>query len=58
MKMIAVVHMEFISERPGFDNVDAVTNNRMIIMTGEFTGPMMIHGFYIGQTFSSRFFEI
>lgn len=37
-------HMEFISERPGFDNVDAVTNNRMIIMAGEFAGPMMIHG--------------
>ncbi len=37
-------HMDFIRERPGFDNMDAVNNNRMMIMSGEFAGPMMIHG--------------
>ena len=37
-------HMDFIRDRPGFDNMDAVNNNRMIIMSGEFAGPMMIHG--------------
>tara|TARA_B100000686_G_scaffold354910_1_gene468133 strand:+ start:599 stop:1696 length:1098 start_codon:yes stop_codon:yes gene_type:complete len=37
-------HMDFISDRPGFDNIDAIINNRMIIMSGEFAGPMMIHG--------------
>ena len=39
-----ITHMDFIRERPGFDNVDAIINNRMIIMSGEFAGPMMIHG--------------
>ena len=38
------IHMEFIADRPGFDKMDAVSNNRMIIMSGEFAGPMMIHG--------------
>ena len=37
-------HMDFIRDRPGFDNFDAVQYNRMIIMSGEFAGPMMIHG--------------
>ena len=37
-------HMDFIRDRPGFDNMDAVQDNRMIIMSGEFAGPMMIHG--------------
>ena len=37
-------HMQFIADRPGFDKMDAVSNNRMIIMSGEFAGPMMIHG--------------
>ena len=37
-------HMNFIRDRDGFDNMDAVNNNRMIIMSGEFAGPMMIHG--------------
>jgi hypothetical protein len=37
-------HMDFIADRPGFDKMDAVINDRMIIMSGEFAGPMMIHG--------------
>ena len=37
-------HMDFIRDRAGFDNMDAVNNNRMIVMSGEFAGPMMIHG--------------
>ena len=37
-------HMEFISERPGFDNMQAVSDGRMIILSGEFAGPMMIYG--------------
>tara|TARA_B100001113_G_scaffold15838_1_gene11966 strand:- start:946 stop:2043 length:1098 start_codon:yes stop_codon:yes gene_type:complete len=37
-------HMDFIADRPGFDEIDAIINNRMIIMSGEFAGPMMIHG--------------
>tara|TARA_B100000945_G_scaffold319473_1_gene326767 strand:+ start:2365 stop:3456 length:1092 start_codon:yes stop_codon:yes gene_type:complete len=37
-------HLDFISERPGFDNMTAIQENRMFIMSGEFAGPMMIHG--------------
>ena len=37
-------HMSFIETRPGFDSLNAVIDNRMIIMSGEFAGPMMIHG--------------
>ena len=37
-------HFDFIKERPGFDNLNAVSNDRMAIMSGEFAGPMMIHG--------------
>ena len=37
-------HMDFIKGRPGFDNVNAVIDERMVIMSGEFAGPMMIHG--------------
>ena len=37
-------HMDFIADRPGFDKLDAVIENRMLIMSGEFAGPMMIHG--------------
>tara|TARA_B110000014_G_C20100330_1_gene577469 strand:- start:18 stop:1115 length:1098 start_codon:yes stop_codon:yes gene_type:complete len=37
-------HMDFIRDRPGFDNMKAIQDNRMIIMSGEFAGPMMIHG--------------
>ena len=37
-------HMGFIADRPGFDGIAAVVNNNMAIMSGEFAGPMMIHG--------------
>ncbi|MAK77822.1 MAG: hypothetical protein CL992_00870 [Euryarchaeota archaeon] len=37
-------HMQFIETRPGFDNLQAIRDGRMIIMSGEFAGPMMIHG--------------
>ena len=37
-------HMDFIADRPGFDSVTAVQDDRMMIMSGEFAGPMMIHG--------------
>jgi iron complex transport system substrate-binding protein len=37
-------HMDFIADRPGFDEVEAVQTDRMLIMSGEFAGPMMIHG--------------
>ncbi|MBK29886.1 MAG: hypothetical protein CMB49_04145 [Euryarchaeota archaeon] len=37
-------HMEFIADRAGFENVQAIQNDMMIIMAGEFAGPMMIHG--------------
>ena len=37
-------HMNLIADRDGFDSVSAITDNRMIIMSGEFAGPMMIHG--------------
>ena len=37
-------HMEFIADRPGFDGMAAVVDGNMAIMSGEFAGPMMIHG--------------
>jgi iron complex transport system substrate-binding protein len=37
-------HMQFIADRPGFDSIQAIQDNRMAIMSGEFAGPMMIHG--------------
>jgi|TARA_B100001094_G_scaffold151593_1_gene146762 iron complex transport system substrate-binding protein len=37
-------HMDFIKTRPGFEELSAIVNDRMIIMSGEFAGPMMIHG--------------
>ncbi len=37
-------HMDFIRDRPDFDSLNAIQDNRMIIMSGEFAGPMMIHG--------------
>tara|TARA_B100001094_G_scaffold229975_1_gene224581 strand:- start:3190 stop:4287 length:1098 start_codon:yes stop_codon:yes gene_type:complete len=37
-------HMENIENRPGFDNLNAIKDDRMFILSGEFAGPMMIHG--------------
>ena len=36
--------MQFIADRPGFDSITAIQDDRMMIMSGEFAGPMMIHG--------------
>jgi iron complex transport system substrate-binding protein len=37
-------HFDLIRERDGFKHMNAVKNNTMIIMSGDFAGPMMIHG--------------
>ena len=37
-------HFDFIESRPGFDKMAAVEDDRMVIMSSEFAGPMMIHG--------------
>mgnify|MGYP003323562837 CR=1 FL=1 len=37
-------HMEFIADRPGFDEMQAVMDDRLLILSGEFAGPMMIFG--------------
>ena len=51
-------HMDFIADRPGFDKLNAVTNDRMIIMSGEFAGPMMIHGLpTLAKLFHPELFE-
>ena len=51
-------HMDFIEDRPGFDKIDAVINDRMIIMSGEFAGPMMIHGLpTLAKLFHPELFE-
>ncbi len=37
-------HIDFIKTRPGFDEMAAIINDSMLVMAGEFAGPMMIHG--------------
>tara|TARA_B100000683_G_scaffold215341_1_gene210675 strand:+ start:2840 stop:3925 length:1086 start_codon:yes stop_codon:yes gene_type:complete len=37
-------HMQHIEERAGFDEIQAVEDGRMLVLSGEFAGPMMIHG--------------
>ncbi len=37
-------HFDLVSDRPGFESMDSISNNRMMVMSGEFAGPMMIHG--------------
>ena len=37
-------HMQHIESRSGFENMNAVIEDRMLILSGEFAGPMMIHG--------------
>lgn len=37
-------HMQSIRERPGFDGMQAVDADRMLILAGEFAGPMMVYG--------------
>ena len=51
-------HMDFIADRPGFDKLNAVIDDRMIIMSGEFAGPMMIHGLpTLAKLFHPELFE-
>ena len=38
------IHMEHIEGREGFENMKAIENNRLLVLSGEFAGPMMIHG--------------
>ncbi len=37
-------HMEHIESRSGFENMNAVIEDKMLVLSGEFAGPMMIHG--------------
>ncbi len=37
-------HMEHIESRPGFGDLNAIKDDKMWILSGEFAGPMMIHG--------------
>jgi len=37
-------HMQHIEDRAGFDEIRAVEDGRMLVFSGEFAGPMMIHG--------------
>tara|TARA_B100001564_G_scaffold47122_1_gene34356 strand:- start:2137 stop:3228 length:1092 start_codon:yes stop_codon:yes gene_type:complete len=37
-------HMQHIEDRAGFENLNAVVNDRLLVFSGEFAGPMMIHG--------------
>ena len=37
-------HFGFIKDRDGFTEINAIKDNRMVVMAGEFAGPMMIHG--------------
>lgn len=51
-------HMNLIAERDGFDSVSAIADNKMIIMSGEFAGPMMIHGLpTLAKYFHPNLFE-
>ena len=36
--------MEHIESRSGFENMNAVIEDKMLVLSGEFAGPMMIHG--------------
>ena len=37
-------HMQAVRDRPGFDGMQAITDDRMLILSGEFAGPMMVYG--------------
>ena len=37
-------HMQHIEGRSGFENLNAIIDDRMLVLSGEFAGPMMIHG--------------
>lgn len=51
-------HFDFIKTRPGFDEITAIQENNMLIMAGEFAGPMMIHGLpTLAKTLHPNLFE-
>ena len=51
-------HMTLISDRPGFDQMAAIENERMLIMSGEFAGPMMVFGLpTLAKEFHPTLFE-
>jgi len=37
-------HMQHIESRSGFEELNAIKNDKMLVLSGEFAGPMMIHG--------------
>jgi len=51
-------HMESVSQRPGFDQMQAIENDRMLILAGEFAGPMMVYGLpTLAEHFHPELFE-
>ncbi len=47
-----------IRDRPGFDKMQAVENDRMLILAGEFAGPMMVYGLpTLAQHFHPSLFD-
>ncbi|MBN29581.1 MAG: hypothetical protein CMB34_02815 [Euryarchaeota archaeon] len=51
-------HMLSIRDRPGFDKMQAVENDRMLVLAGEFAGPMMVHGLpTLAQHFHPSLFD-
>ena len=51
-------HMQSVSERPGFDQMQAIENDRMLILAGEFAGPMMVYGLpTLAEHFHPELFE-
>ena len=51
-------HFGFVKDRDGFDRINAVKDDRMVVMAGEFAGPMMIHGLpTLAKMFHPELFE-
>ena len=51
-------HFGFVKDRDGFDKINAVKDDRMVVMAGEFAGPMMIHGLpTLAKMFHPELFE-
>jgi iron complex transport system substrate-binding protein len=40
-------HVQSLSQRDGYSTIDAVVNERVYILSGEFSGPMMVHGLVV-----------
>ncbi|DAC36744.1 MAG TPA: ABC transporter substrate-binding protein [Candidatus Poseidoniaceae archaeon] len=51
-------HFNLIQSRPGFDAMQAVENDHLLIFSGAFAGPMMVHGLpFIAEQFHPERFE-